>query len=262
MHWASDSPASIQPHCARISVTDFCRASALLGKYGAYSVGFPSPRALIQTGIILTCIFLPNLSDIITDKRPSHCWQRNAFPACVRVKSSWRSPVQHKMWYVDYPPFYYKKKQVRNAPLLLAVDSLWAFLKNKQTNKHQQQKGIFRISAWIDMDSAGSRAAMVGDGAVNFTAAHLWLDLLNASSPSTRWDSSPPAEGTGLDERHRLVREQAYRDFTTTVQVFILLGSLIGKSAQYSHTFNANSVGNHKHIKNPASFMYLLIHFC
>lgn len=103
---------------------------------------------------------------------------------------------------------------------------------------------------------------MVGDGAVNFTAAHLWLDLLNASSPSTRWDSSPPAEGTGLDERQRLVQEQAYRDFTTTVQVFILLGSLIGKSAQYSHTFNANSVGNRKHIKNPASFMYLLIHFC
>ncbi|XP_005737356.1 G-protein coupled receptor 176 [Pundamilia nyererei] len=80
------------------------------------------------------------------------------------------------------------------------------------------------------MDSAGSRAAMVGDGAVNFTAAHLWLDLLNASSPSTRWDSSPPAEGTGLDERQRLVREQAYRDFTTTVQVFILLGSLIGNA--------------------------------
>uniref|UniRef100_A0A3Q4G0I4 G protein-coupled receptor 176 n=1 Tax=Neolamprologus brichardi TaxID=32507 RepID=A0A3Q4G0I4_NEOBR len=62
------------------------------------------------------------------------------------------------------------------------------------------------------------------------TPSHLWLDLLNASSPSTRWDSSPPAEGTGLDERQRLVREQAYRDFTTTVQVFILLGSLIGNA--------------------------------
>ncbi|GAA6214880.1 probable G-protein coupled receptor 176 [Lates japonicus] len=78
--------------------------------------------------------------------------------------------------------------------------------------------------------ASGSRAATVGDGAANFTAAHLWLDLLNASSPPTRWDSSPPAEGTGLDEQQRLIREQAYRDFTTTVQVFILIGSLLGNA--------------------------------
>ncbi|XP_069564712.1 G-protein coupled receptor 176 [Brachyistius frenatus] len=76
----------------------------------------------------------------------------------------------------------------------------------------------------------GSRAATVGDGAVNFTAAHLWLDLLNASSSSTRWDSSPAAGGTGPDEHQRLVREQAYRDFTTTIQVFILIGSLLGNA--------------------------------
>lgn len=78
------------------------------------------------------------------------------------------------------------------------------------------------------MDS-GSRAATVGDGAANFTAARLLLDLLNASSPPTWWDSSPPREGTGLGEQQRLVREQAYRDFTTTIQVFILIGSLLGK---------------------------------
>lgn len=96
------------------------------------------------------------------------------------------------------------------------------------------------------MDSGGSRAATVEDGAVNLTAAHLWLDLMNASSPSTRWDSSPPAEGTGLHEQERLVREQAYRDFTTTIQVFILIGSLLGKSARRSHTFSANSIGRHK----------------
>ncbi|KAM4712942.1 G-protein coupled receptor 176 [Anableps anableps] len=75
-----------------------------------------------------------------------------------------------------------------------------------------------------------SRAATVGDGAVNFTAAHLWLDLLNTSG---RWDSSssPPADGTGLEEhQERLIREQAYRDFTTTVQVLILIGSLLGNA--------------------------------
>ena len=85
------------------------------------------------------------------------------------------------------------------------------------------------------MDS-GSRAATVGDGAANFTSANLWLDLLNASG---RWDGSggiPAAEprGGGLDEQQqqRLVREQSYRDFTTTIQVFILLGSLLGESVQ------------------------------
>lgn len=83
------------------------------------------------------------------------------------------------------------------------------------------------------MDRGGSRAATVGDGASNLTAAaHIWLELLNASSPPTRWSSSSPAaaEGTGLEEQQRLIREQAYRDFTTTIQVFILIGSLLGKS--------------------------------
>ncbi|XP_068433380.1 G-protein coupled receptor 176 [Clinocottus analis] len=80
------------------------------------------------------------------------------------------------------------------------------------------------------MDS-GSRAATVGDGAANFTAAHHWLDLLNASSSPTWWDSSPPREGTGLDEQQRLIQEQAYRDFTTAIQVFILIGSLLGNAS-------------------------------
>ncbi|XP_035534932.1 G-protein coupled receptor 176 [Morone saxatilis] len=79
------------------------------------------------------------------------------------------------------------------------------------------------------MDS-GSRGATVGDGAANFTAAHLRLDLLNASSPPTRWDSGSPAEETGLEEQQRLLREQAYRDFTTTIQVFILISSLLGNA--------------------------------
>nr|XP_046229576.1 G-protein coupled receptor 176 [Scatophagus argus] len=79
------------------------------------------------------------------------------------------------------------------------------------------------------MDS-GSRAATIGAGAANFTAAHLRLDLLNASSPPTRWDSSPPADGTGLDEQQRLIQEQVYQDFTTTIQVFILISSLLGNA--------------------------------
>ncbi|XP_071376022.1 G-protein coupled receptor 176 [Centroberyx affinis] len=76
----------------------------------------------------------------------------------------------------------------------------------------------------------GSWAPTVGDGAANFTAANLWLDFLNASSPPTRWDGSPHADGSAPDDQRRLIREQAYRDFTTTIQVFILIGSLVGNA--------------------------------
>lgn len=78
--------------------------------------------------------------------------------------------------------------------------------------------------------ASGSLAATAVDAPVNFTLAHLRLDLLNASSPPTRWDSSLPGDGVGVDEPQRLIREQAYRDFTTTVQVFILICSLLGES--------------------------------
>ncbi|XP_033991387.1 G-protein coupled receptor 176 [Trematomus bernacchii] len=71
------------------------------------------------------------------------------------------------------------------------------------------------------MDS-GIRAVTVGDGTANFSAAaHLWLEPLNASSPPPlRWDRGG----------QRLLREQAYRDFTTAIQVFILIGSLLGNA--------------------------------
>ncbi|TNN63259.1 putative G-protein coupled receptor 176 [Liparis tanakae] len=102
-----------------------------------------------------------------------------------------------------------------------------AFLKKKK--KEKEKKRV------IDMDGR-SRAATVGDGGANFTAANLWLDLLNASSTPTWWDSSPPPRGgtggTGLEEQQLLlIRERAYRDFTTTIQVFILIGSLLGNAS-------------------------------
>ncbi|XP_068198932.1 G-protein coupled receptor 176 [Antennarius striatus] len=80
--------------------------------------------------------------------------------------------------------------------------------------------------------SEPAMAVTVGDGEFNFTAAQLRLDVLNASSPPTRWDSITPAQGTGPgpEGQERLVREQAYRDFTTAIQVFILLTSLLGNA--------------------------------
>ncbi|XP_037100999.1 G-protein coupled receptor 176 [Syngnathus acus] len=82
------------------------------------------------------------------------------------------------------------------------------------------------------MDSV-TWAAMVGDGAANMTAAHIWLSVLNSSS-------HPPAEGTALDDRDQLIREQAYRDFTTAVQVLILIGSLLGNATVVWCTCSTN----------------------
>ncbi|XP_077367435.1 G-protein coupled receptor 176 isoform X2 [Festucalex cinctus] len=103
------------------------------------------------------------------------------------------------------------------------------------------------------MDS-GSWAAMVGDGAANMTAAHIWLSVLNSSSPPTPWGSRLPAEGTALDDRDRLIRVQAYRDFTTAVQVLILIGSLLGNAIVLWCTCSTNvfkSVTN-RFVKNLA----------
>lgn len=61
----------------------------------------------------------------------------------------------------------------------------------------------------------------MGDVAVNFTAARLRLEPVDASS---RW------EGAALEQQPRLVGERAYRDFSTTIQVLILLTSLLCKS--------------------------------
>ncbi|XP_061602749.1 G-protein coupled receptor 176 [Cololabis saira] len=78
------------------------------------------------------------------------------------------------------------------------------------------------------------RTATVGDGAGNLTAAHLWLDPGNASSPPVRWDGGPPA-GSGLapqlhPQLEQLDPHRAYRDFSTAVQLLILLGSLLGNA--------------------------------
>nr|XP_061806117.1 probable G-protein coupled receptor 176 [Nerophis lumbriciformis] len=103
------------------------------------------------------------------------------------------------------------------------------------------------------MDS-GNWAAMVGDGAANMTASHIWLSVLNSSSPPTRWGSRPPPEGTALDDRDRLVQEQAYRDFTTAVQILILIGSVLGNATVLWCTCSTNvfkSVTN-RFIKNLA----------
>ncbi|KAM4601308.1 G-protein coupled receptor 176 [Polymixia lowei] len=76
----------------------------------------------------------------------------------------------------------------------------------------------------------GSWAPTVGDGAANFTPANLFLGFQNASSPTTQWDNSPSNEASRLENQQLVVQQRAYRDFATAIQVFILVGSLVGNA--------------------------------
>ncbi|KAL0963145.1 hypothetical protein UPYG_G00350320 [Umbra pygmaea] len=72
----------------------------------------------------------------------------------------------------------------------------------------------------------GSWIPTAGDRTANFTPANLLLDNQNLSGPTTPWDKAPSNEATRLGQQG--FTERAYRDFTTTVQVVILIGSLLG----------------------------------
>ncbi|XP_031692681.1 G-protein coupled receptor 176 [Oncorhynchus kisutch] len=68
----------------------------------------------------------------------------------------------------------------------------------------------------------GSWVPTAGDGAANFTPANLLL----ASHSGT--GSTPGGNGLSNNSQQHYITDQAYRDFTTTIQVFILIGSLLG----------------------------------
>ncbi|KAF6723176.1 putative G-protein coupled receptor 176 [Oryzias melastigma] len=74
-----------------------------------------------------------------------------------------------------------------------------------------------------------SRTSILGDGAVNFSAAHIWPDVMNASGPGGPWHGGAPA-GDGGGIPRSLVLERAYRDFSSAVQVLVLVGSLLGNA--------------------------------
>ncbi|XP_029590197.1 G-protein coupled receptor 176-like [Salmo trutta] len=68
----------------------------------------------------------------------------------------------------------------------------------------------------------GSWVPTAGDGTANFTPANLLLNSHNGSGPKP-WDN-----GLSNNGQQRYITDQAYRDFTTTIQVLILIGSLLG----------------------------------
>ncbi|XP_064780740.1 G-protein coupled receptor 176-like [Oncorhynchus masou masou] len=68
----------------------------------------------------------------------------------------------------------------------------------------------------------GSWVPTAGDGTANFTPANLLLDSHNGTGPT------PGDNGLSNNSQQHYITDQAYRDFTTTIQVFILIGSLLG----------------------------------
>ncbi|KAG9283007.1 G-protein coupled receptor 176 [Astyanax mexicanus] len=74
--------------------------------------------------------------------------------------------------------------------------------------------------------------SLVENGTANWTASSLYLGDHNTSTTSGRavWGDGRPGELSRPEEALH-AREEAYRDFATTIQVLILLGSLLGNAA-------------------------------
>ncbi|XP_076872355.1 G-protein coupled receptor 176 [Brachyhypopomus gauderio] len=68
------------------------------------------------------------------------------------------------------------------------------------------------------------------DGTPNSTGSSLYLDLQNTTSEMGLWSEANVDDITHL-EKLLYSQEKAYRDFATTVQVFILIASLLGNAA-------------------------------
>ncbi|KAL4656452.1 putative G-protein coupled receptor 176 [Arapaima gigas] len=81
----------------------------------------------------------------------------------------------------------------------------------------------------MEESDVGSWAPVSTNGSSVFTPATHIFDLQNMSTPVTWWDNVSTRGMHLLD--HRLYgQEKTYRDFTTTIQVFIFVGSLLGNA--------------------------------
>ncbi|XP_041951524.1 G-protein coupled receptor 176 isoform X1 [Alosa sapidissima] len=83
----------------------------------------------------------------------------------------------------------------------------------------------------MDVDSFGRWVASVENGTVNLTAsANTQIKVPNTSLQMDPWEEIHSTEVTRLENRY-FIQEQTYRDFTTTVQILILIGSLLGNAS-------------------------------
>ncbi|KAL7871589.1 hypothetical protein SRHO_G00065720 [Serrasalmus rhombeus] len=72
--------------------------------------------------------------------------------------------------------------------------------------------------------------SLTENGTANWTGSSLYLGVQNSTSGLGAWRGERLRE-LSQPEKVLHAREEAYRDFATTVQVFILLGSLLGNAA-------------------------------
>uniref|UniRef100_A0A8C2K5L2 G-protein coupled receptors family 1 profile domain-containing protein n=1 Tax=Cyprinus carpio TaxID=7962 RepID=A0A8C2K5L2_CYPCA len=80
----------------------------------------------------------------------------------------------------------------------------------------------------MEEDNAESWFPLSENGTTSLNASN--LGFLNASSPVGLWGDAQDKEVTRLEEILH-AQERAYKDFTTTIQVFILIGSLLSNTA-------------------------------
>lgn len=78
----------------------------------------------------------------------------------------------------------------------------------------------------MDADNADSWFPLSENATTSLNAST--LGFLNASSPVVLWGDAQDKEVARLKEILQ-AQERAYKDFTTTIQVFILIGSLLSK---------------------------------
>lgn len=83
-----------------------------------------------------------------------------------------------------------------------------------------------QIWMMMEADNAESWFPLSENGTTSLNASN--LGFLNASSPVGLWGDAQDKEVTRVEEI-LYAQERAYKDFTTTIQVFILIGSLLSK---------------------------------
>ncbi|KAL2082760.1 hypothetical protein ACEWY4_022578 [Coilia grayii] len=82
----------------------------------------------------------------------------------------------------------------------------------------------------MNVDNFGSWVTFTGNGTGNLTAAaSIQLKIQNTTVQMDPWEDTHSTEVTRLEKGY-LIQEQAYRDFATTAQILILIGSLLGNA--------------------------------
>ncbi|XP_056621066.1 LOW QUALITY PROTEIN: G-protein coupled receptor 176 [Triplophysa dalaica] len=89
----------------------------------------------------------------------------------------------------------------------------------------------------MEADNAESWGSFSENGSIRFNVSD--LGFRNASSPVGLWGDAQDKEVKRLEEILH-AQERAYRDFTITIQVFILIGSLLGNAAVLWCTYYTN----------------------